>query len=104
MELQTASDDPAREFDRLSAIYSWDMKIEEARPWPMRLLRRVLAVGTLEDSISMERHIGSDALRQATATADIGALRPKSWNFWHYRLSIVAPDDQSPPMPTRRMP
>lgn len=93
-----------RELDRLARIYSWDMKPDEARRWPHRLLRRVMDVGTLDDIVLMERHIGREELKRALDTAEIGSLRPKSWTFWHYRLGQTDPDAPCPPMPTRRMP
>lgn len=91
-----------REFDRLARTYSWDMKLDEARRWPQRLLRRVMDVGTLDDIVSMEQRFGRDELGRALGTAEIGAFRPKSWTFWHYRLGLVPPGATCPPMPTRR--
>jgi len=91
-----------REFERLAAAYSWDMRIDEARRWPYRLMRRVMDVGTLEDIVSMEASFGRDELTKALATAEAGALRPKSWTFWHYRLGLVPPAATCPPVPARR--
>lgn len=91
-----------REFERLAATYSWDMRIDEARHWPYRLIRRVMDVGTLDDIVSMEASFGRDELANALATAEAGALRPKSWTFWHYRLGLVQPGAACPSMPTRR--
>lgn len=92
----------ARVFDQLAATYSWDMKIDEARLWPFRLLRRVMDVGTLEDIVAMEISFGHDELKRALSTAEAGSLRPKSWTFWHYRLGLVKPGAACPPMPARR--
>jgi hypothetical protein len=91
-----------REFERLAAAYSWDMRIDEARHWPYRLIRRVMDVGTLDDIVSMEAIFGREELAKALATAEAGALRPKSWTFWHYRLGLVPPGATCPPMPARR--
>lgn len=96
-------DERGREFDRLARRYSWDMKIEEAHRWPDRLLRRVMDVGTLDDILSMERTFGRGDLKAALSTARIGAFRPKSWTFWHYRLGLVVPGQSCPPMPARRV-
>lgn len=92
----------ANEFERLAAAYSWDMRIDEARQWPYRLMRRVMDVGTLDDIVSMEPVFGRDELARALATADVGAFRPKSWTFWHYRLGLTQPGGVCPPMPVRR--
>lgn len=91
-----------RELGRLAHIYSWDMNAEEARRWPYRLLRRVMDIGTFEDILSMERHVGPDELTHALLTAEAGALRPKSWTFWHYRLGLVPFGIPCPPLPIRR--
>lgn len=92
----------AREFERLARIYSWDMRLSEAKNWPYRLLRRVMDIGTLEDIVSMERFFGHDVLREALKGTEAGGMRPKSWTFWHYRLGIVPPEAPCPPLPTRR--
>lgn len=90
------------EFERLAAAYSWDMRIDEAKRWPYRLMRRIMDIGTLDDIVSMEKSFGPDELIEALATAEAGALRPKSWTFWHYRLGLVPPGATCPPMPARR--
>ena len=90
------------EFRRLAQIYSWDMRLEEAIKWPERLLRRVMDIGTLQDIVSMENKIGRKPLVEALRNAEIGALRPKSWTFWHYRLGIVKIGEECPPYPVRK--
>lgn len=90
------------EFDRLALRYSWDLPLPQARDRPDRLLRRVMDMGLLDDLIAMEQCFGRDRLRTALATAEAGALRPKSWAWWHYRLGIVEPHSAPPPLPARR--
>ncbi len=90
------------EFQRLARKYSWDMRAEEALAWPYRLLRRVMDIGTLEDITSMEQVMGREVLTDALTSAEIGALRPQSWAFWHYRLGLVEPGGRCPPYPVRR--
>lgn len=97
------TDEANREFRRLAQIYSWDMRIEEAVDWPERLLRRVMDIGTLEDIASMERTIGKPPLVAALTSAEIGALRPQSWSFWHYRLGLVEAGKECPAYPVRRL-
>jgi hypothetical protein len=89
------------EFERLAQIYSWDMKMEDAKRWPERLIRRVMDIGTLDDIVSMEGRIGRSTLVNALRTAEVGALRPKSWSFWHYRLDLIRPNEDCPPYPVR---
>ncbi len=89
------------EFRRLAQIYSWDMRLEEAMKWPERLLRRVMDIGTLEDIVLMEQAIGKKHLACALRNAPAGALRHKSWTFWHHRLNLVENDKQCPSPPVR---
>lgn len=91
------------EFDRLVRAYSWDLQGEEARAWPFRLFRRVMDLGTLADVVAMERCFGRDQLAEALTTAPIGALRPKSWAWWHLRLGLTEPGEAPPAMPDRRV-
>lgn len=100
-EKELEDDGQSREIDRLARIYSWDMNTVEARRWPHRLLRRVMDIGTFEDILSMELHVGRDEIARALLTAEAGALRPKSWTFWHYRLGLVSSGTTCPPLPTR---
>lgn len=90
------------EFQRLAEVYSWDLRLDEAVSWPERLIRRVMDIGTLADILSMQQHIGRQTLEHAIETAPIGAFRPQSWTFWHYRLGLVAVGAQCPPLPVRR--
>lgn len=90
-------------FTRLARIYSWDMPEPEARNWPFRLIRRVMDLGTLEDIVAMEQVFGRGILVHAITTAEAGAMRPQSWAFWHYRLNLVQPGADCPPMPARRV-
>lgn len=94
--------DVRNEFERLARKYSWDMRTEEALAWPERLLRRVMDIGTLEDMVSMEREMGREILTEALTSAEIGALRPQSWSFWHHRLGLIKIGEQCPPYPIRR--
>lgn len=89
-------------FEQLAHSYSWDMPLPEAWNWPDRLIRRVMDIGTLEDIGSLERAFGRDRLVTALKSAEAGSLRPKSWNWWHLRLGLVAPGGPMPPMPVRR--
>lgn len=91
------------ELVRLANIYSWDIPPEEAILFPHRLLLRVMDIGTLEDLIAMESRLSRDRLRSVLRSAAIGSLRPKSWTFWHYRLGLVEPGRECPPMPKQRI-
>ena len=91
------------EFDRLARTYSWDLPLPEAREYADRLFRRVMDMGLLEDVVAMERAFGRRRLEHALTTAPAGALRPKSWAWWHYRLDLVEPGTPPPPLPVRRV-
>lgn len=90
-------------FTRLARTYSWDMPELEARNWLFRLIRRVMDLGTLDDIVAMEQVFGRDILVHAITTAEAGAMRPKSWAFWHYRLNLIRAGADCPPMPARRV-
>lgn len=90
------------EFERLAQKYSWDLRSDEAKDWPKRLVRRVMDIGTLDDIISMEQAFGRDVLIDALIYSEIGALRPQSWAFWHHRLGLVETGGRCPAYPVRR--
>lgn len=87
---------------RLSLTYCWDMRPEDALSHPMRVLRQAMDFATWEDILEMERIVGPTLLTQALKTSPVGALRPKSWSFWHVRLHLHGSDGEIPPEPRDR--
>ena len=68
-----------------------------------KVLLRTMDIGTLPDLLAAERVFGRGQLAGILAGADAGAMKPRSWSFWHYRLGLTAPGEPPPPMPTRRL-
>lgn len=87
---------------RLSLTYCWDMKSEDALSHPMRVLRRAMDFAIWDDILKMERVVGPALLTQALKTASIGAMRPKSWSFWHVRLRLRDDNGEILPEPSDR--
>ena len=81
--------------------YVWDQSEAEALADPARIIRRVMDLGTIDDAFNLEPILGRDRLAEVLRTSPAGALRPRSWWFWHYRLGLVAAADDPPPMPVR---
>lgn len=83
--------------------YGWDMDEADALPLRERLIWRVMDIGRLEDIQAMESRLGRQALAASLRRAPAGAMRPKSWAFWHYRLGLADAERDPPPMPARRV-
>ena len=81
--------------------YVWDKTETEALAFPERIVLRVMDLGTLEDVLTMEKAFGRDRLVAVLHSAEVGALRPRSWWFWHYRLGLPDADHDPPPIPVR---
>ena len=87
---------------RLSLTYCWDMKREDALLQPLRVLRRAMDFAVWDDILVMEAIVGKPLLTETLKTAPMGAMRPKSWSFWHVRLRLRDPDGEIPPEPSDR--
>ena len=81
--------------------YCWDMDPKDALSSRERVVRRVMDLGVLRDVVSLERMFPREDIVMALKNAPPGALRPRSWAFWHYRLGLVSPGEDAPPEPTR---
>ena len=87
---------------KMADRYGWDTPRSDALANPGRIILRVLDIGALEDILACERVIGRGNLASIVQGSNAGALRPKSWDFWHYRLGLAEADYTPPPPPTRR--
>ena len=81
--------------------YVWDATEAEALGFADRTIRRVMDLGTLDDVLQLEPVLGRDRLIACLRSAPAGALRPRSWWFWHYRLGLTSAEDDPPPLPIR---
>lgn len=93
----------AAELARLAALYCWDMDAGQAENHPDRVILRAMDLGTWDDLLALQNSVDGDRLTYVLRRAPAGALRPRSWSFWHYRLGLVAPGGQLPPQPPRRI-
>ena len=87
---------------RMADRYGWDMPRGDALANPDRIILRVLDIGALADILACEKIIGRERLAEIVQGSNAGALRPKSWDFWHYRLGLSEADSPPPSPPVRR--
>ena len=88
----TSASGPIVEFARK---YAWDVDLAEADALRTKVILRVMDYGTYEDTLQLEEAVAKQELVDALTNAPPGALRPRSWSFWRYRLGLVS-DDQVP--------
>ena len=81
--------------------YVWDQSEAEALAMPDRIIRRVMDLGVFDDALALEPTLGRARLIQVLRAAPPGAMRPRSWWFWHYRLGLADVRRDPPPMPVR---
>lgn len=80
--------------------YVWWKQPADALQYPARVIAQVMDIGDYDDVQKMLRAFGEDAPRQVLQHAEVGMFSPRSWAYWHYRLSLAAPG-QVPPLPSR---
>ena len=83
--------------------YAWDQSEAEALAFPDRIIRRVMDLGTIDDAFDLEPILGRGRLVEVLRSSPAGAMRPRSWAFWHHRLGLIAPSENPPPMAARRV-
>ena len=81
--------------------YVWDKTTEQALAFADGIILRVMDLGTIEHVLELEHVLGRDRLASRLRDAPAGALRPRSWWFWHYRLGLTPAEQDPPPMPVR---
>ena len=90
-------DNPLARFTK----YIWWKTPEEALKYPDRLIARVMDRGTWEDVRDLIRIVGKDKLLDVLNHAEVGQFEPRSWSYWHYKLTDIRLGEV-PPMPERR--
>lgn len=83
--------------------YCWDMPDPEAGTpaAPDHVIRRVMDLGVLDDALALESALGRDVLVETLWSSPPGAVRARSWWFWHYRLGLADAAHDPPPVPVR---
>ena len=82
--------------------YVWDQSEAEALAFSDRIIRRVMDLGSIDDAFDLEPILGRERLAEVLRISPAGAMRPRSWSFWHHRLGLIAPTEKPPPLPVRR--
>ena len=100
---QADSEERARALIALSTRYCWDSIPAAAPSEPERVILRTMDVGAWEDVLELECVFGRRRLVAVLRGASAGALTPRSWSFWHYRLGLADSDTPPPPRPVRRL-
>ena len=68
--------------------------------YPQRILAQLMDMGTLEDTRELEKLFSPDELMEVLKEAEAGQFRPRSWSFWHCRIT----GEEAPAMPVRKLP
>ena len=87
----------------LAARYCWDMDPKDAPARKNSVILRVMDLGAWDDLLDLEKTFGAAELARRLRAAPPGALRPRSWTFWHYRLGLADSANQPPAPPERRV-
>ena len=87
----------------LANRYCWDMPPEEFLAGKSRVILRVMDIGDWDDCLLLEKIFQRSELALVLKDALAGSLRPRSWSFWHYRLGLIEPGQEPPPMPVREV-
>lgn len=91
-------DHPLKSFTK----YIWWKTPEEALQYPDRLIARVMDRGPWEDVCALIEIVGKEKLLDVLNHAEAGEFEPRSWSYWHYRLTDISLGEV-PPMPERRI-
>ena len=91
---------PQLEFLSRMSSYIWWKTRDEAMEYPQRILAQLMDMGTLEDTRELEKLFSPDELMEVLNEAEAGQFRPRSWSFWHCRIT----GEEAPAMPVRKLP
>ena len=76
--------------------YIWWKPPEESLLCRRRVLAQVMNIGTWDDLCRLVEFFSEEELADVLRSAEPGEFAPRSWSFWHCRLS-----GDIPPMPGR---
>jgi hypothetical protein len=86
----------------LSSRYIWWEQPAQSLRYPLRLVAKVMDLGTPDDCETLEREFGRKAMVRALREASPGWFRERSWYYWHYKLGLTSPAEEPPAQPFRR--
>lgn len=84
---------------RMTSKYIWWKTVNESLSYPRHILVQVMNIGIWEDILEMRSLFSDEELAGVLSNAECGALRPRSWHYWHYILTDCAVDHVPPPPP-----
>lgn len=94
-------DENQRSFLISVAHLVWWKSPEDAIRWPEYLLRQVMCLGDLEQTIALEQLFPKSILREVLLGAEPGQMNERSWNFWYSRLFDWEKSSDIPTCPRR---
>ena len=86
---------------RCARRYIWWEAAEEAVRRPERVIAQVMNLGDYDDVQRLVAAVGAEAFREALEGGEPGWFNERSWRYWCYRLGVVPPGAEVPPMPRR---
>lgn len=86
---------------QLARKYIWWKLPDGSLPSARRVIAQVMNIGDFADVTDLIKAVGEEAFRNVLLTSEPGELSERSWAYWHYRLRMIAPDEDPPPLPSR---
>ncbi|MDR1283499.1 MAG: hypothetical protein LBK99_22160 [Opitutaceae bacterium] len=90
------------ELKRLARRYIWWEAPEKALKSPERVIAQTMTLGTLSDLDCLLRIMTPQTLRHTLEAAMPGWFDARAWAFWHYRLGMIDPLENPPPLLVRK--
>jgi hypothetical protein len=90
-------------FLKANAHYIWWEEPDQALKYPDRIIAQIMNMGAKEDVEELETLFSSEELSKEIHESARGQFFDWSWEEWHYRLGLIGPDDQVPPIPARQI-
>ncbi len=102
---QRERDEPgvAETLTAMARRYMWWEKERAATIPRRRVLAQLMNVGDYDDVLRVLDLVGEAPFCDALTNAQAGWFNPRSWSYWHLRLGLRQPGEQTPPLPLRRI-
>ena len=89
------------QIQHLASRYIWWQTPDETMTKPEKLMAQIMNIGDYPDVQILVNAVGNEVLRAILATAQAGQFNQRSWNYWHYRLGLIAANEIVPSLPKR---